>query len=259
LSPESVLPAATKESAHQGARKHVFDIQFVPTEFSAKGDGVANLLDEFRSMGSLEIVNQPEAEMLNVGYWQVRLVTELTQNDFSDQIDFIAENGAWRVVEDLSASNDGDVAFGIFGDSPGAPEENQGYGFFAPLPDPVMESGDGYGFFEPLSVPGGSESKGTAANQDGDGYGFCVAGNEGDGRSNRRGRGWVWFFRPTAYGARYGRFGKSRFSPYGRTKCYSSHAVCSRQAAGVSCKIGKILGCSECCCRFVDSCQHRES
>ena len=174
LSPESVLPAATKESAHQGARKHVFDIQFVPTEFSAKGDGVANLLDEFRSMGSLEIVNQPEAEMLNVGYWQVRLVTELTQNDFSDQIDFIAENGAWRVVEDLSASNDGDVAFGIFGDSPGAPEENQGYGFFAPLPDPVMESGDGYGFFEPLSVPGGLESKGTAANQDGDGYGFFV-------------------------------------------------------------------------------------
>ncbi|MFZ1246573.1 MAG: chemotaxis protein CheW [Azonexus sp.] len=166
--------ATITESAPQGAGKHVFDIQFVPTEFSAKGDGVANLLDELRSMGTLEIVNQPEAEMRNVGYWQVRLLTALVQDAFSDQIDFIAENGAWRIVEDVAASPDGDAAFGFFGDSPGAPDDNQGYGFFAPLSSPASDSGDGYGFFEPLPVPHGSMLGGANANEDGDGYGFFV-------------------------------------------------------------------------------------
>ena len=105
--------------------KRTFDIQFVPTDVSAKGDGVSNLLNELRSLGTLEIVSQPASDMNNVGYWQLRLVTEAGQDDFSEQIDFIAENGAWRVVEE-SPSDDAGGSFGFFGDSQGAPEEDPG-------------------------------------------------------------------------------------------------------------------------------------
>jgi two-component system chemotaxis sensor kinase CheA len=161
--------------------KRAFDIQFVPTEVSAKGDGISNLLDELRSLGTLEIVSQPASDMNNVGYWQLRLITEAGQDDFSDQIDFIAENGAWRVVEESSADDAGG-AFGFFGDSPGAPEEDKGYGFFAPLdsvssiastveePETKDES---YGFFDPLPQLGEISPAATiATSDDGDGYGF---------------------------------------------------------------------------------------
>lgn len=152
----------------------------MPTDVSARGGGVANFLDELRSLGALEILNQPASDMNNVGYWQLRLVTESEQEEFSDQIDFIAENSAWRVVEE-SMGNDDSGVFGIFGDSPGAPEEDQGYGFFAPL-DSVVNSvaapqGDSaddqsYGF---RSASAGANSPLPVAevlSDDSDGYGF---------------------------------------------------------------------------------------
>ena len=178
--PEEMAPepapaggAVATEAVQQPVGKHVFDIQFVPTEISAKGNGVANLLDEFRAMGSLEIISQPDAEMHNLGYWQMRLVTDASQEAFSDQIDFIAENGAWRVVEDVSAAGDDDQAFGIFGDSPGAPDAERGYGFFAPPLIPSSEETDGYGFFEPLPSPADTAKERPAGiGQEGEGYGF---------------------------------------------------------------------------------------
>jgi two-component system, chemotaxis family, sensor kinase CheA len=160
--------------------KRTFDIQFVPTDVSAKGDGVSNLLNELRSQGCLEILSQPASDMNNVGYWQLRLTTEATQESFSDQIDFIAENGAWRVVEELSA-DDKDGAFGFFDNSPGAPDEEQAYGFFAPDSDSLVVSrpevtaaeDESYGFFEPLLQAGAvSPEVKTEASEDGDGYGF---------------------------------------------------------------------------------------
>jgi two-component system chemotaxis sensor kinase CheA len=169
VSAEIVVPEGPGPLAH---RKRVFDIQFVPTEISAKGDGVANLLDEFRSMGALEILSQPEAGMHDVGYWQVRLATEACQDDFSDQIDFIAENGAWRVVEDMSVSNDGDSAFGFFGDSPGAPDEDRSYGFFAPLDSTSLEDDASYGFFEPMPSIVAAPDGPSSTNEETDGYGF---------------------------------------------------------------------------------------
>lgn len=162
--------------------KRVFDIQFVPTEVSAKGDGVTNLLDELKSLGQLEILSQPDADIHSVGYWQVRLVSDLGQEAFADQIDFIAENGAWRVVEDKLSVVEGEPAFGFFEDSPGMPDDDRGYGFFAPLdPSPIVEKAtaseqaedDGYGFFEPLpasNVPELISSVGAV--DEGDGYGF---------------------------------------------------------------------------------------
>lgn len=158
-----------------------FDIQFVPTDVSAHGNGVANLLDELRSLGALEILSQPASDMNNVGYWQLRLITGSVPDDFSDQIDFIAENGAWRVVEE-PVVRDEEQAFGIFGDSPGAPEENSSYGFFAPLDsssglasnvDSTAAQVEPYGFFEPLppssaTVPDSIAELGEV----GDGFGF---------------------------------------------------------------------------------------
>jgi two-component system chemotaxis sensor kinase CheA len=161
--------------------KRTFDIQFVPTDVSAKGDGVSNLLNELRALGTLDVLSQPASEMNNVGYWQLRLVTELGQDGFSDQIDFIAENGAWRVVEEAVAEDEGS-AFGFFEDSPGAPEEDPGYGFFAPLdssPSVVSAVGEAaaedasYGFFDPLP-PSGNNAPAVNApeSEDCDGYGF---------------------------------------------------------------------------------------
>jgi len=161
--------------------KRTFDIQFVPTDVSAKGDGVSNLLNELRALGSLDVLSQPASEMNNVGYWQLRLVTELGQDGFSDQIDFIAENGAWRVVEEAVAEDE-DSAFGFFEDSPGAPEEDPGYGFFAPLESlPSVASAVGetaaedasYGFFDPLPQSGATApAESATASEDCDGYGF---------------------------------------------------------------------------------------
>lgn len=161
--------------------KRAFDIQFVPTDVAAKGRGLANLLDELRSFGSLEILNQPASDMNNVGYWQLRLVTEAGQEAFSDQIDFIAENGAWRVVEEAVAE-DADGAFGFFDDSPGAPETDPGYGFFSPVDgstdfaSAVEESvakDESYGFFAPLPpVDGSVPAVPSALGEGGDGYGI---------------------------------------------------------------------------------------
>lgn len=185
-------------------RKRVFDIQFVPTEVSARGNGVANLLDELKALGDLDIVCHPDDGADPVGFWQLRLSTSAAQSTFSDQIDFIAENGAWRIVEDTSVLQDGSTAFGFFSESPGVPESDlgygffdtpavaptgehdaasteatEGYGFFEPLPDvrkpEVVDAveADGYGFFEPLPAVVPSEAPKLVA-EEGDGFGFFV-------------------------------------------------------------------------------------
>ncbi len=113
-----------------------------------------------------------------VGYWQVRLTSDVGQEAFADQIDFIADNGAWRVLESSAVGRWDDSGFGFFDDSPGAPEADAGYGFFEPLeqPSPANASssaadGDGYGFFEPLPTAETSEVAAVAV-EEGDGYGF---------------------------------------------------------------------------------------
>lgn len=171
-------PAATEKAPLDAIdTMRVFDIQFVPTEVSANGQGVANLLEELRALGQLTIVSQPNVEAGKVGYWQLRLVTALGQEAFADQIDFIAENGAWRVVEDKSASADVAAAFGFFDDSPGVPDEDRGYDFFAPLEEGAEQSTaehnqpeEAYGFFEPQ--PGAAELNTLQADGGGNGYGF---------------------------------------------------------------------------------------
>lgn len=191
------------------AGKRVFDIQFLPTEISAKGEGVVNLLDELRAIGNLEILCQPASEAGNFGFWQLRLITEVSQADFSEQIDFIADHGAWRVTEDKSVAVNGTSAFGFFEGQPGVPDEDRGYGFFTsvegesvsdlttatgqiaeddsygffePLPSvapvaeaaPMAEDGDGYGFFAPLPPVAAAPVPEPAMAEEGDGYGFFM-------------------------------------------------------------------------------------
>jgi two-component system chemotaxis sensor kinase CheA len=158
--------------------KRVYDIQFVPTPVSAKGEGVANLLDELRSMGLVEIVLQPSADDPS-GFWEVRLTTDVAKDIFSDQIDFISDNGAWRINEDTSVAVDGTTAFGFFDDSPGVPDNIRGYGFFEKLGEDlaaaVSEAADGdgaYGFFEPLPKELIAALEAVPMAEEGDGYGF---------------------------------------------------------------------------------------
>ena len=176
--PASVTVVALPETS---GGKRTFDIQFVPTDVSANGEGVSNLIDELRSLGTLEILSQPASEMKNVGYWQLRLMTEAPPEDFSDQIDFIADNGAWRVVEE-SATADGEEAFGLFEDAPGAPDEDPGYGLFAPLDSSStiasavevrLAKDEPYGFFDPLPQTEGKVANDRAVvAEEGDGYGL---------------------------------------------------------------------------------------
>ncbi len=160
--------------------ERVFDIQFVPTEASAKGHGVQGLLNELEHLGSVEVVSKPEEGVNQVGFWQLKLRTSHAQDAFTEQLDFVADNGAWRISEDKSASHDGASAFGFFGDAPGIPDDERGYGFFEPLDKPLgtvvaaleaAKSEESYGFFEPL--PAVVEAKESESNVETEkGYGF---------------------------------------------------------------------------------------
>lgn len=168
------VPAVAEPTQASSSRKFVYDIQFVPTAVSASGEGIKNLLEELRTVGDLEVLQRPQPGDQEVGFWRLRLVSAADRDKFSDQIDFIAENGAWRIAEDKSCSPDGVSAFGFFGDSPGVPDEDRGYGFFEPLPSGaatlVESEGEGYGFFEPLPAPITSGSPDASTEEDG--YGF---------------------------------------------------------------------------------------
>lgn len=148
--------------------KRVFDIQFVPTEISARAEGVANLLEELRKFGEVEVLAHPDDASGGVGLWQVRLITASDKESFSDAVDFIADHGAWRVSENQAIAVNGTVAFGFFPESPGVPEEDLGYGFFDnPVTAAPTSDDDGYGFFEPLPVVQAAQLA-----EEGDGYGF---------------------------------------------------------------------------------------
>lgn len=155
--PEATPPTVQGSGDAASAGKRVFDIQFVPTEVSATGDGVNNLLDELRLLGQVEILRQPDTGVHSVGFWEVRLSSDSGQEAFADQIDFIADNGAWRVLESKQADDASETAFGIFADAPGAPAEEAAYGFFEPLETAEVTTASAksaadetYGFFEPL-------------------------------------------------------------------------------------------------------------
>ncbi|MCE1239312.1 MAG: chemotaxis protein CheW [Azonexaceae bacterium] len=141
----------------------LYDIRFVPTRIAAEGVGLGNLLDELKALGRLEIVSRPPD---GVGFWELRLMTDARPELLADQIDFVAENGAWRVVEDKAVAADGSTAFGFFREAPGVPDDERGYAIYGESSVGVAEEGDGFGFFEPLPVVP------VAVAEEGDGFGF---------------------------------------------------------------------------------------
>lgn len=144
----------------------IYDIQFVPTAVSADGNGVANLLDELREFGTLEILQQPAEGQHPVGFWHLRLSTAADAAAFSDQIDLIAENGAWRVVAERPSD---EAAFGFFDDLPATAGDEDSYGFFEPLAHaPSPPADDAYGFFDPLPAEQSADNAGGEA----EAYGF---------------------------------------------------------------------------------------
>ena len=112
--------------------------------------------------------------------WRVRLSTAQDQSTFTEQLDFIADNGAWR-VEELPPSEGLDDPFGLFADAPGTPTDDSGFGFFEPLPAaelgaesasaPAGEEGDGFGLFAPLPSPAAAPPA-SSVEEEGDGFGF---------------------------------------------------------------------------------------
>lgn len=165
----SEAPAASEPEAcvadDAGGAMRTYIIEFLPTQSSAESKGVQNFIAGLVGLGTLSIEVRPP-DVHAIGFWKVRLETDAKQSEFSEQLDFIADNGAWRIEEERWDSQD-EQAYGFFAAAPGAPaeapveespegEEGEGYGFFAPLPEPaasmpaVAEEGDGYGFFAPL-------------------------------------------------------------------------------------------------------------
>lgn len=159
--------------------KRAYSIEFVPTDLAVEGDGLKNFLAELQLLGDMVIEKQPAKPHKIAGFWQVHLKTDHAQSTFTEQLDFIADTGAWRVSEALSNDTEADADFGFFSDAPGAPEDDDGYGFFEPLPAVAVEESsaatsteesDGYGFFDPL--PAVTTAELSSSTQDGDGYGF---------------------------------------------------------------------------------------
>ena len=195
--PVSTAPPATPAKP---ASERVYDIQFVPTVASARGEGVKNLVADLQGLGDLTILSQPDPATGDpVGFWHLRLATEENSARFSDQLDFIADTGAWRVEEVKLSESIDDAAYGLFADTPETSEVDGSYGFFEPLPAvPAVDAkpasdDDGYGFFEPLPAPAvvptlpaeeaeaaygffeplpGPAAEAPAVVEDGDGYGF---------------------------------------------------------------------------------------
>ena len=187
--PPAAVTTAVDEAAPAVASssgQRAFAIEFVPTEVSAQSDGIERLLVELRRLGELEVINRPDTEDQRVGFWRLRLTTTAAPAVFSEDLDFVAESGAWRVteeavVEPVGEGEDSDGSTGV----PGVSGESAAYGFFVALEPPghdaengsadadaaphaasvTVEDEAGYGFFAPLpslvpspgAVPAGDE------------------------------------------------------------------------------------------------------
>jgi two-component system chemotaxis sensor kinase CheA len=191
--PETAAPAESTPAQEleatpaSNAGRRTFDIEFVPTANAVTGDGLRHFLEDLAGLGMLDITSKPSDGADQVGFWHLRLTTDSGPEGFSEQLDFIAENDAWRVSEDKSADADGKQAFGLFADAPGVSDEARGYGFFEPLSDALgqflaeisgefEDAGGAYGLFGSAkqeavdSVPDASTPVLTGAPDDS--YGF---------------------------------------------------------------------------------------
>jgi two-component system, chemotaxis family, sensor kinase CheA len=168
----SVSPPTVVTNPPDGTTR-AYDLQFVPA-MNITAKGIENFLNDLQALGRLETIERP-LDAAQPGFWHLRLHTGQGRKSFAEQLDFIAESGAWRIDENSGRAANGEEAFGFFDDAPGAPDDSLGYGFFEPLPTdgtvPATAGADpGYGFFGPLTLP--ETSAGTAPAAEDPGYGF---------------------------------------------------------------------------------------
>ncbi|WP_371324708.1 chemotaxis protein CheW [Dechloromonas sp. ZY10] len=180
---ENILPEKVSgtEDADEELKLRCYDVQFVPNSASLLNGGVASLISELTAIGNIEIVSQPHEAGEAAGVWHLKLRTSCSAKDFSEQIDFVADSGAWRVTDESIKSADDDC-FGLFDDlddSNGLSLEQESYGLFSDdggttdLDLTVVEEGDGaYGFFVESMQVGGSK---PCEVDQGIGYGFFDA------------------------------------------------------------------------------------
>lgn len=164
--------------------QNIFDIQFVPSEISLVNGAVEYLLAELSSLGTVDIVSRPEKENKETGggFWKIKFHTNLQAESFTEQVDFIADSGAWRISLDPESCSS-DNSFGFFDQA--AVEDD--YGFFDEMPAVVLQREDidelvdekSYGFFHDLPVVDTSQGEDSpvgrilSSNQEENiGYGF---------------------------------------------------------------------------------------
>ncbi len=182
---------------------NVFEIVFRPGKaFLKRKSGMEELREELSRAGTLTTLSEPppathekrkdgkgkkDKKSTTSPEWRFQLVSEATLEALQDIFAFIAE------PEDVAITQLTDAAV----IPPVIAQEDEGYGFFDPLPDATADgstpSGDsideGYGFFDPLPpaettadeagygfftdiAPPESSSQESPAGEDGDGYGF---------------------------------------------------------------------------------------
>ncbi|MCK6411239.1 MAG: chemotaxis protein CheW [Azonexus sp.] len=162
-----------------------YDIQFVPNEVSLSNGAVASLIDELKSIGTVDVIDRPAEEGNGAlgGVWRLRLQTSAAQDKFSEQIDFISDSGAWRIFE-TSPSPRSDESYGFFDEASvvvdGGAEAC--YGFFTEdfRPDnsscaDAGSSTEPYGLFSdpPFSLPADSSPvEELKISEEESGYGF---------------------------------------------------------------------------------------
>jgi two-component system chemotaxis sensor kinase CheA len=160
---------ATAAAPHQEPTEAPARQRVVLLSFRAPaGDASNNLLDEFRSIAAVEVVDRPRQSAAGrkgrPGKWRLRLQTCATDDRLRGLADFVLEPGSvkFETVE-VAPSVAADEGYGFFEPLPdlattSAPSA-QTYGFFDDAPGTPTASAapaadPGYGFFEPLpAVP----------------------------------------------------------------------------------------------------------
>lgn len=197
--------------------ENVFDIQFVPNAASLANGAVEYLLAELNSMGKVKVISRPEKENQETGggFWHIKFHTTLAPEAFTEQVDFIADSGAWRISNDQNVFSL-DNSFGLFEQA--EVETDDSYGLFEVMPSAVPQSeksatqaDEEYGFFDDFPAVGMALGDGISnqylslkEQEENAGYGFfnnigeaenrtIQSGAEGDVEEDSRGFG---FFVP---------------------------------------------------------------
>ncbi|WP_415035103.1 chemotaxis protein CheW [Azonexus sp.] len=143
-------PVAPEALTQPTPAQKTYSLKFVPTQHAASSGAITQLIAEWRAEATVEVLHQPSGSADDLA-WELRITTAQAQNSLVDVLDFVAESGSWQLKEEgrevTQEAQEAPVAeYGFFvdlpdppvADAPGAAEaqEDEGFGFFAPLAEP---------------------------------------------------------------------------------------------------------------------------